>query len=96
MKLVNPHDYKIKEFKKSSVKYKKYDVFLENKLNSKIKKVSFGDKRYGQYRDSTPLKLYKHLDNNDLERKRLYEIRHRKDDNSLYSPAWFSLLYLWS
>ena len=34
--------------------------------------VHFGDSRYGQFKDQTPLKLYSDLDNNDIIRKKLY------------------------
>ena len=63
--------------------------------------VSFGHQDYEQYKDRTPLKLYTaHL---DLARRRNYERRHRgiltKDGRRAvdvkYSPAWFSLRYLW-
>jgi hypothetical protein len=40
--------------------------------------VHFGDNRYQQYRDSTSLKLYKHLDHNDEKRKKAYYDRHGK------------------
>ena len=76
-------------FRKSKYKNKKYDVLKEGKYL-----LSFGDRRYQQYRDTTPLKLYSHLDHNDKKRKELYYKRFgktaRKD-----TPKWFSHKYLW-
>ena len=34
--------------------------------------IHFGDSRYEQFRDSTPLKLYSYLDHKDKERRRNY------------------------
>ena len=39
---------------------KKYKVEIY-KYNKKVKTVQFGDTRFGQYKDKTPLKLYSHL-----------------------------------
>ena len=46
----------------------------------KEKLINFGDVRYAQYKDTTPLKLYKHLDHNDWDRKQLYLARHKHDN----------------
>lgn len=77
--------------KKSTQKNKKYmaDVIYNNKL---YKNVHFGDKRYQHYRDSTPLKLYSYLDHNDLKRKRLFHIRHKKN---IGISSMLSKKYLW-
>ena len=56
--------------------------------------VHFGDARYEQYRDSTPLRLFAHLDHGDPERRRLYYARHGRQAE-LYSAKWFSHRYLW-
>jgi hypothetical protein len=40
--------------------------------------IHFGDNRYEQYKDSTPLKLYSHLNHGDKVRRRNYFIRHSK------------------
>lgn len=86
--------YKIQ---KSTRKNKKYMVLVGTKW------VHFGDTRYEQFQDSTPLKLYKSKDHNDKERRALYIARHtkRKDESSKYfhknklSPEYWSLNYLW-
>ena len=43
---------------------KKYKVIVY-RGDKKIKTTQFGDQRYGQYQDRTPLKLYKHKDTLD-------------------------------
>ncbi len=83
---------KLLDIRKSKQKNKNYsaDIILDGKL---YKNVNFGDIRFNQYRDSTPLKLYSHLDHNDKNRKRLYLLRHAKDKG----PAGIlSKLYLWN
>lgn len=74
----------------------KYTAILSNG-----KKVSFGHQKYQQYHDK--IGYYKHLDHNDKKRRDSYRARHTKiklKDGSFavnrpYSPAWFSLHYLW-
>ena len=90
-----------KKFFKSNVKNKKYRV--EFMYNGKLHKVNFGDKRYEQFKDSTPLKLYNHLDHNNKERRKNYRarasrIKNKKGEltykNPLY-PNYWSYKYLW-
>lgn len=55
-------------------------------------RVSFGDQRYEQYEDRTPLKVFSYLNHYDKQRRRLYHARHRGD------TSWAGLLakkYLW-
>lgn len=78
-------------FKKSRRKNKKYDVFtLDNKYI-----VSFGDKRYQQYKDK--IGLYSHLNHGDKKRRDNYYKRHgdyrAKDVGK--SAKYFSHKYLW-
>ena len=70
-------------------KGKKYDVFKNGKYL-----VSFGQKGYAQFKDSTPIKAYSHLDHGDKERRRLYYSRHGKDAK-FESAKYFSHKYLW-
>ncbi len=58
------------EIKKSTRKNKKYMVKYEGKT------YHFGDNRYPQFKDSTGLGLYSHLDHGDKERRRKYFKRH--------------------
>lgn len=92
--LKNPNNYELIEFQKSTVKNKKYDAILRNYINNKKIKISFGDIRYQQYKDS--LGLYSHLDHLDKKRKNAFRARHKKNIDNLYSSAWFSNMYLWS
>ena len=80
---------------------KKYKVIVYNK-DKKLKTVQFGDVRYEQYKDTTPLGLYKHKDHLDPKRRQNYRKRHGsiKKDGKLaykikYSPAYMSWHYLW-
>ncbi len=58
------------DIQKSTRKNKKYMIKVNNKH------VHFGDSRYQQYKDQTPLKLYSHLDHKDNVRRELYYNRH--------------------
>ena len=69
MRIQYPRNYIFLHFEPSSSKHKKYDAILMNRKTLRTKKVPFGDKRYQQYKDSTPLKLYKDLDHGDPERR---------------------------
>ena len=59
-----------------------------------IKTSSFGDQRYQQYKDRTPLQLYKAGDHLDERRRALYHKRHNYKAKK-YSSGWFSKNYLW-
>ena len=76
-------------FKISTRKNKKYMVFKNGKLL-----CHFGDNRYQQYKDSTPLKAYKHLNHLDKKRKKNYYARHGKTAK-FESAKYFSHKYLW-
>lgn len=86
------------EFKKSSHKDKKYMVFYNGKW------VHFGDSRYEQFKDSTPLKFYSYLDHLDPVRKKNYLKRAKgirdKYGNLTYldknSPNYYSIRFLWT
>jgi len=73
---------------------KKYKVIVYGAGGKKIKTTQFGDKRYGQYKDKTPLKLYKHKDTLDPKRRKAYRQRHTYE-KKLYSAGWFAMKYLW-
>jgi hypothetical protein len=74
--------------------FKKYKVELYEK-GEKIKTIQFGDKRYEQYKDVTPLKLYSHLNHLDKDRRKRYKIRHEKDRHTKYTAGWFADKFLW-
>lgn len=88
--------YLLKGFQKSNTHNKKYDAIIMHKITKRYIRVPFGDKRYQQYKDTTGMKLYSHLNHNDSKRRRLYKLRHKtylKHNN--YSPGYFSYNYLW-
>ena len=74
---------------KSPSKFKKYVAIFPDG-----KRVHFGDKRYKQYRDSTPLKLYKELDHLDDARRQRFRARF-KTPGPQHTAKWFSWHYLW-
>lgn len=87
-------NFKMKLLRFEKGKYpKKYNAILEE--NGKEKKIGFGHQDYEQYKDSTPLKLYSHLDHNDELRKKRYFARHKKNYPK-YSADYFSKHFLWS
>ena len=55
---------------------KKYTAYIKNKKTKKIRKLHFGDRRYQQYKDRTPLKLYKRKNHNTKKRQQNYFSRH--------------------
>lgn len=85
-------------FKKSTNKNKKYMVTTPN---GKI--IHFGARDMEQYKDTTGLGLYSHLNHNDKERRRLYLARAKgiKDKNGNLtwnnpeSANYYSVKYLW-
>ena len=87
---------------------KKYSAIVENKKTKKTRKINFGDRRYQQYKDRTPLKLYKKKNHNTRKRMQNYFSRHsgtknrgdaiKKEiskSNGLYNPKILSHIYLW-
>lgn len=90
----NPNEYKFIKFEKSHLKNKKYNAVLQHKETKRFKRVPFGDQRYAQYKDSTGLNLYSHLNHLDKARQRLYFDRHGSSA-PLFSSKYFSHRYLW-
>jgi hypothetical protein len=79
--------------KKSKMKNKKYDIYV--KVDNIYKKLlSFGQLPYEHFKDSTPLKLYTHLNHNDENRRRLYYLRHPRTTDKTSARYW-SNRYLW-
>jgi len=86
------------KFEKSTRKGKKYSV-----ITPSGKKIHFGASGMEQYKDSTGLGLYSHLDHGDKERRKRYLARAKgiKDKNgnltwnNKESPNYYSVKYLW-
>jgi len=85
---------------------KKYKVVIYEKKDGEMKKVktvSFGDNRYEQYKDSTPLKLYTKKNHGDKARRKNYLSRSGGIKNSKgektglkkFTANYFSRKYLW-
>jgi hypothetical protein len=87
---------------------KKYTAFIKNKKTQKTRKIHFGDRRYQQYKDRTPLKLYKHKNHRSIKRMRNYFNRlsgtrnrkkaiskERRKSKKHYTAKLLSHLYLW-
>ncbi len=79
---------------KSSDSSKKYMASFLNPKTNRINTVHFGAAKYEQWRDSTGLGIYSHLDHNDPKRKKLYYDRHGTSYEK-FSPGWFSSRFLW-
>lgn len=76
--------YKMKEkivkFKKGPFP-KKYTALIKNNKTKKIRKLHFGDRRYQQFKDRTPLKLYKSKNHGTRKRMQNYFSRHSGTKN---------------
>jgi len=105
------HRRKMKErvvkFKKGPFP-KKYTAFIKNNKTKKIRKIHFGDRRYQQYKDRTPLKLYKHKNHKTRKRMRNYFNRHsgtkkrgqaikkeKRKSRGYFNAKILSHIYLW-
>tara|TARA_Y100000816_G_C26052098_1_gene551750 strand:- start:947 stop:1252 length:306 start_codon:yes stop_codon:yes gene_type:complete len=60
---------------------KKYTAIVKNKKTHKLRKIHFGDARYPQYKDRTPLGLYKKRNHNTRKRMQNYYSRHSGTKN---------------
>ena len=67
---------RIVEIYPSNRLHKKYTAVVRNKETGVERSVAFGDKRYQQYKDSSPLKTYSNLDHGDKKRRAAYFSRH--------------------
>jgi len=99
MVYVNKKDYNLVGFQRSTNPKKKYDAILQHKVKHNILFIPFGARGMSQFRDSTPNKLYSHLDNNDEKRRTNFLSRFdhllKQDKGDFYSPIYFSSQFLW-
>ncbi len=75
----------------SKAKNKKYSVYVKGK-NGKVKKINFGDKRYGQFKDK--LGKYKSKDHGDKKRRKAYYDRHGRTTDKNTALYWANKI-LW-
>ena len=87
---------------------KKYTACVKNKQTRKSRKVHFGDSRYEQYKDSTPIHKYANKNHGSTKRRRAYYLRHSgtpskvaaikketRKSGKLYTSKILSHTYLW-
>jgi hypothetical protein len=67
---------KVKTIEKSKAKGKKYAVKTDKGRTINFGAIKPTGEPYAQYKDSTPLKLYKHKNHGDPKRRRNYFMRH--------------------
>ena len=83
--------------------YKKYVAIIPGSLtkSGREKRVSFGDRRYEQYKDSVPKSQgggkWTRLNHLDKQRRASYRARHGAQNYQKikFSPSWFSYYFLW-
>tara|TARA_Y100000992_G_scaffold301837_1_gene273810 strand:+ start:1848 stop:2153 length:306 start_codon:yes stop_codon:yes gene_type:complete len=98
---------KIIKFKKGPFP-KKYTAHVKDKKTKKVRKIHFGDVRYQQYKDRTPLKLYANKNHGTRKRMENYFNRHsgeknrkkaikkeKKKSKGYYNAKILSHEYLW-
>lgn len=98
---------RIIEFKRGPFP-KKYTAIVENRKTKKRRKINFGDRRYQQYKDRTPNKLYAKQNHGTRKRMQNYYNRHSgtpnrekaikkevKKSNGFYTPKILSHQFLW-
>ena len=99
---------KIINLKKSTNKGKKYTASVKNINTGKERTIHFGGKGYEQFKDSTGLGHYSHVNHGTLKRKKNYFSRHSgektknkavvkelKKSKGCYNAKILSHIYLW-
>ena len=99
---------RIVRFEKSKRKGKKYMAIVENRKTKKRRKLHFGAIGYQQFKDRTPLQLYKKGNHGTRKRMRNYFNRHSgtpirkkaiekeiRKSKGKYNPKILSHMYLW-
>ena len=81
-----------KPWKNNTKSKKKYWVYVKADNKRGYKKIGFGHKDYGQFKDK--LGGYKSLDHGDPKRKKAYYSRHGKA-TSKDTAKWWSHKILW-
>ena len=81
------HKYKVVIIPELWNKYRKDKI-------TRPKTVKFGAIGFEHFIDKSLLGKYSHLNHYDLERRKRYHARHKKD-YPMFSPDWFSKTFLW-
>ena len=74
-------------FYKSERKNKKYAVVVNDKV------IHFGDTRYQQYQDKTPLKLYSYLNHYDEKRRLNRNVMKKQDLKNILHRGFRIIIY---
>ncbi len=85
-------DMEIISIYKSNRKNKKYGADYRLSGEDKIRTAHFGDVYSKHFKDSTPLKLYSHLDHGDMKRLHAFYSRHSRNNGP---ASMLSKHYLW-
>ena len=91
--------YMLMKITQSKDSNKKYDAHIANTQNGKMTIVSFGNINKRHYRDSTALRMYKHLDHWDLKKRDEYiELNKKKfeGNKNKFSSDYFTAKFLYS
>lgn len=91
--------YMLMKITQSKDSNKKYDAHIANTINGKITIVSFGNINKRHYRDSTSLRIYKHLDHWDLKKRDEYIEENKKKFEGIknkFSSDYFTAKFLYS
>jgi len=78
---------------------KKYDANIMNTTTGKITLIPFGNVNKRHYRDTTELKIYKHLDHWDLKKREDYINENKKKFEGIknkFSSDYFTAKFLYS
>lgn len=78
---------------------KKYDANIMNTITGKITLIPFGNVNKRHYRDTTELKIYKHLDHWDLKKREDYINENKKKFEGIknkFSSDYFTAKFLYS
>ena len=103
-----PMKERIVKFEKSKIDGKKYVAIVKNLDTGSMRKIHFGGDGYEQFKDSTPLGLYSHVNHGSVKRKRNYFSRHSgiktkreavikelRKSKGYYNAKILSHIYLW-
>lgn len=100
---------KVISIEKSKKKAKKYMATIRNNKTRRTRVLHFGGLGYEQYKDSSGVGAYSHLNHGDKRRRGNYFGRHSKGNRTkkkavdyeinksqgLYTPKLLSHIYLW-
>ena len=89
-------EWELDGFKLSPNVDKKYAAILKEKISVRRVEVAFGRPGFWHYKDATGLGLFSNLDHKDVKRRaKCHERFAHFVVMGMYSPAYFSLNYLW-